>query len=82
MNNSLNDEDLALAEMDNAQTPVASSGGGTMVVRVWTEEGQAEGFRARLTFTATDDEQSSLVFAGNPEQVIEAVRQWLSRMAG
>jgi alkanesulfonate monooxygenase SsuD/methylene tetrahydromethanopterin reductase-like flavin-dependent oxidoreductase (luciferase family) len=78
----VNDEELALVDMDNLEAPAASPRGGTMVMRVWTEEGQQEGFRARLTFTAAEGEESTLVFAGDPEQVVEAVRKWLSRMAG
>lgn len=48
-----------------------------MVVRVWIDSSDGA-FRARLTHTRdlSDREQSSDV-AGNPDQVVAAVRAWL-----
>jgi precorrin isomerase len=77
----LNDEDLATIELDSAETTERSVAHAAMTIRVWREEDQEMGFRARLIFTAGDDMESSLVFAEEPERVIDAVRQWLSETA-
>ncbi len=78
----MNDEDLAIIDLDNAEATDGSVARGAMTIRVWREEDQERGFRARLLFTDGDGMESSLVFAGEPERVIDAVRQWLSETAG
>lgn len=57
------------------------SGQGTMVIRAWTEPGHEHGFRARLTFSADASAEPSMVAATNEEEVITAVRAWLTRLA-
>lgn len=56
------------------------SGQGTMVIRAWTEPGHTNGFRARLTFSADATSEASMVVASNEEEVIAAVRAWLTRL--
>ena len=58
------------------------SGQGAMVIRAWTEPGHERGFRARLTFSADAHSEASMVVATNEEEVIAAVRAWLTRLAG
>jgi alkanesulfonate monooxygenase SsuD/methylene tetrahydromethanopterin reductase-like flavin-dependent oxidoreductase (luciferase family) len=74
----VNDEDLATVEIDKGELAPDSGRNGTMVIRVWTEEAHKDGFRARLTFTAGDGTDASVALAGDPEQVVEAVRNWLA----
>lgn len=78
----MNDEDLAIADMDNDNASGGSSSRGTMVIRVWTEAGHEAPFRARLTFAKADGEDATNVLAGDPEQVVDAVRDWLAQVAG
>ncbi|MDQ6753667.1 MAG: hypothetical protein M3017_09705 [Actinomycetota bacterium] len=78
----MNDEDLATIDLDTAETTDPSVAHTAMTIRVWREEAQERGFRARLIFTAGDGMESSRVFAEEPERVIDAVRQWLSETAG
>lgn len=78
----MNDEDLATIDLDNAEATDRSMAHGAMTIRVWREEDQERDFRARLIFTAGDGMESSLVFAEEPERVIDAVRQWLFETAG
>ncbi len=56
------------------------SGQGTMVIRAWTEPGHDQGFRARLTFSTDATSQASMVVASSEEEVIAAVRAWLTRL--
>lgn len=56
------------------------SGQGTMVIRAWTEPGHEHGFRARLTFSADATAEPSMVVATNEDEVIAAVRAWLTRL--
>jgi len=56
------------------------SGQGTMVIRAWTEPGHEHGFRARLTFSTDATSDASIVVATTEEEVISAVRAWLTRL--
>jgi len=56
------------------------SGQGTMVIRAWTEPGHERGFRARLTFSTDATSEASMVVATNEDDVIAAVRAWLTRL--
>ena len=56
------------------------SGEGTMVIRAWTEPGHERGFRARLTFSTVATSEASMVVATSEEEVIAAVRAWLTRL--
>lgn len=78
----MNDEDLATIDLDNAEATDRSVAQGAMTIRVWREDEQERGFRARLIFTSGDGMESSLVVAEEPERVIDAVRLWLSETAG
>ncbi|WP_394771407.1 hypothetical protein [Lacisediminihabitans sp.] len=53
----------------------------TMIVRVWSEPNADHGFRARLTMEELPNIEPSVVFATEPEQVLDAVRDWLSHPA-
>ncbi len=78
----MNDEDLAIINLDDAEATDGSVVHRAMTIRAWREEDQERGFRARLIFTAGDGLESSLVFAEEPERVVDAVRQWLSATTG
>lgn len=56
------------------------SGQGTMVIRAWTEPGHQRGFRARLTFSTDATSDASMVVATSEDDVIAAVRAWLTRL--
>lgn len=49
----------------------------TMVIRVWTEPGRPDGFRARLLFGDEQGQDQSVVSAA-PGEVVDAVRAWLT----
>ncbi|TFD75950.1 hypothetical protein E3T48_10950 [Cryobacterium fucosi] len=53
-----------------------------MVIRVWTEREHETGFRARLRFGTPLLAEPSVVHATDPEQVLDAVRNWLSSLPG
>jgi hypothetical protein len=50
---------------------------GIMVIRVWSEAGRADAFRARLTYGTDDDDSRSTVFA-DADDALESVRAWLT----
>ncbi|WP_258803140.1 hypothetical protein [Pseudarthrobacter sp. NS4] len=53
-----------------------AAAGGTLVIRTWFELGREPGFRARITYSHPAGRQNS-VAAGDPNEVLEVVRQWL-----
>ncbi|MDQ0767935.1 hypothetical protein QF031_000684 [Pseudarthrobacter defluvii] len=57
------------------------SGGGTLVIRTWIEPDDDPGFRARITYSQGAGQQGSLITV-DPEEVLHAVRQWLSTQNG
>lgn len=64
---------------------MASSGERTavLVIRAWTEDGAAAGFRARVTTTLDISKQGSSVEAfRRPEDVVQSVLDWLAAFAG
>ena len=53
-----------------------------MIIRVWLTEGDGGGLRARLT--ELDDFESpgrAIAVAGDAEDVLDATRAWLARVA-
>ncbi len=54
---------------------------GAMVIRVWSEPDQEPGFRARLTFGGPEESEPAVSVVTNPEEVLQAVRSWLSRFS-
>lgn len=60
--------------------PVPGSGG-TLVIRTWREPDGEHGFRARVTYSEGAGEHGSLS-AADREEVLRAVRQWLSAQDG
>lgn len=52
----------------------------TLIIRVWRTEGDADGFRARLS--EVDDRGGpgrTVAVAGDPDTVLVAARDWLCR---
>jgi hypothetical protein len=60
----------------NASRDVDPPNSGIMVIRVWSEAGRADAFRARLTYGTDDDDPRSNVFA-DADEVLASVRAWL-----
>ncbi|MFJ1747471.1 hypothetical protein ACIOJD_14655 [Streptomyces sp. NPDC088116] len=56
------------------ETPSTRSG--VLILRVWVEDGRADGFRARIIQTV-DGEPSSPSAASETVDVLMAVRKWL-----
>ena len=55
----------------------AADDDGVLVIRVWSEPGSDEPFRARITYGGDDHETAASASTSDPEAVVEAVRQWL-----
>jgi hypothetical protein len=56
---------------------------GVIVVRVWIEGDGNDGFRARISATADVSQPARTTFAaGNLEDVIRIVRDWLQEFLG
>ncbi|WP_255771066.1 hypothetical protein [Pseudarthrobacter sulfonivorans] len=53
-----------------------------LVIRTWTEPDQAQGFRARLTYSEAPDEEPRTVSTADPDEVLRLVRQWLNARSG
>jgi hypothetical protein len=67
--------------MNETSDPAGPPDGGIMVIRVWTEAGAANGFRARLTFGRPEGEETRSVVSADVDDVVESVREWLSAYA-
>ncbi len=53
-----------------------------LVIRVWSTEGEAGTFRARLIeLSNVDAQQETLAVADDPSQVLAVTRRWLERVA-
>ncbi|WP_461190073.1 hypothetical protein [Arthrobacter sp. Z4-13] len=50
---------------------------GTLVIRTWNEPDQAQGFRARLTYSVSPTAEPEAVYTVDPDEVLRLVRQWL-----
>lgn len=74
----MNDGNRARAMVDTDSIADDASGTDIMVIRVWKEAVHEHGFRARLTFGTSLTAEPSMVLAADSEQVVEAVRTWLS----
>jgi hypothetical protein len=57
------------------------SGSGLLVISVWNESASAEGFRARLTFQGGAGEHETVAVARDPDDVLDAVREWLAAIS-
>lgn len=55
---------------------------GAMVIRTWHEPDQMPGFRARLTYSETPNDEPGIVLTADPDEVLRVVRQWLSARSG
>jgi hypothetical protein len=50
---------------------------GTLVIRTWNEPDQAQGFRARLTYSQSPTSEPKTAYAVDPDEVLRLVREWL-----
>ena len=73
----MNEGDLAIVTMDDDESIEESAGGGTMVIRVWSEAVGDEPFRARLTFSRAQADQPQVSVVSSREELLETVRQWV-----
>lgn len=62
---------------------IAHERSGVLVLRIWTEAGQRDGIRARIT-TESDlrAEARTSVVAGSVDEVVELVRRWVLKFIG
>ena len=52
--------------------------GGTLVIRTWHEHpAQLSGFRVRITYGSASGTEHTTVYAADPDQVLNVVKQWL-----
>ena len=61
--------------------PADVGGEGTMVIRVWTEPGHETPSRIRMTFAEDPSTDPITLVATDPEQAVDTVRDWLTRLA-
>ncbi|MDJ0354956.1 hypothetical protein [Paenarthrobacter sp. PH39-S1] len=76
----MNKKDLAIVAMDDEEAAEETTGRGTMVIRIWSEEGDEGGFRARLIFSRTAKDRPHLRVAGSHDEILQTVRQWLEEI--
>lgn len=55
---------------------------GTLVIRSWLEPTQVPGFRARITYSQTGDDEPNTVTTADPDEVLAVVRRWLLAKPG
>ncbi len=92
----MTEKDLAIVAMDNDEAvddeaadgegadeaAGETTGRGTMVIRIWSGEGDEGGFRARLTFSRTVKDQPHVRVARSRDAILQTVHEWLEEFDG
>ena len=68
--------------MDDDEQVEMTNGRGTMVIRVWSEAGSIEPFRARLTYSRAATEPPQVTVVTSHDQLLDTVRNWLEDSSG
>jgi hypothetical protein len=66
---------LRLPDDDESDRAMPSMG--TFVIRTWNEPDKTPGFRARLTYSNSPGAEPKSIYAVDPDEVLNVVRQWL-----
>jgi hypothetical protein len=78
----MKDDDPLSGSSDEDQKESTATPRGTLVISTWNEPGQADSFRARVTYGQDVDAQPASVTYADPEEVLGFVRRWVFARSG
>ena len=67
--------------MEIDDTVAGANGQATMVIRVWTEPADERGLGIRMTFGGDASSEPTTLVAGDADQVVATVKDWLASLS-